>query len=384
MNPELSELFRRVDDLKPEIRSVWAYLVDRDCGTKNKAGMDAIGAAVASFLGKCGFSVRAHEYEEVGNFLVAEKGDTTKPFICLACHLDTVFPDGEAFNRPFTIRDGVVTGPGCLDMKGGVTAMLFALKVLAEKGWSRYPVKVLLTGDEETAHRGSNAGRDLIEESRGGFAGFNFDTSFIDNSIVLGRKGYAVFRVEVDGVGAHAGNNPEDGRSAIIELAHKMLEIDALADHEKGTLVNVGVMQGGTVPNASPDKASCVVDVRYERSVEMDRIRAAMESLTKKAWIEGTRTRVELKVDVPAMERTEKSEELFERVNRIAVDAGLPEMKPISTGGGSDSVFLSRAGVPTLCGLGAKGEFNHTEREYAIEDSVYERAKLLIAILEEL
>lgn len=382
MTPEIESLFRDVDQAKPDMRATWAYLVNHDSGSKNKAAVDALQAFAAHTLKKCGFSVRFHEYEEAGNLLVAERGDMTKPFICLVGHLDTVFPDGEAAERPFTIRDGIVTGPGCLDMKGGITILLSAIRILAARGWDRHPVKILISGDEETAHRGSKAARDLVEEASGGFVGLNLDTGFADGSVVLGRKGYAVYRVEVSGVGAHAGNNPEDGRSAIIELAHKMIDINDLADHEAGTLINVGVMGGGTVPNAIPDKAWCTVDVRFTKAAEMERVKRAMAELETKRYIEGTETKAELKVDIPAMERTEASEALFARVNDLAVSCGLPEMKPISTGGGSDSVFLSRAGVPTICSLGVRGEFNHTEREYAIEETLYKRTKLLLAVLQ--
>ena len=384
MNERLKELFDRVDELRPEMRATWAYLVDRDCGTKNKAGVDAVGAAVQKFLEKCGFSVRFHEYENAGNLLVAEKGDMTKPFVCLVGHLDTVFPDGTSADRPLIIRDGVVTGAGCLDMKGGVTILLYAMKILAEKGWDRYPVKILLAGDEEVAHRNSRAAHDLVEEARGGCMGFNFETSFLDNSVVLGRMGYCVYRVDVKGVGAHAGNNPEDGRSAIMELARKMIDIDALADHSKGTLVNVGTMGGGTVPNAIPDNAWCVVDIRFTKTSEIERVKRGMEAIGAKTYVEGTETKLAMNVDIPAMERTEASEALFEKVNAIALGAGLPAMTPKSTGGGSDSVFLSRAGVPTICALGVKGEFNHTEREYALEDSLFEREKLILAVLDQI
>ncbi len=381
MTPELSALFARVDDIRPEMMSVWSYLVNQDSGTKNKAKVDELEAAVQRYLERSGFAVRYHEYENAGNLLVAERGDTSQPFVCLVGHLDTVFADGTAADRPFTVRDGRVTGPGSLDMKGGVTVMLSALQILNEAGWKRYPVKVLLAGDEEVAHRGSNAAHDLVEEARGALFGLNFETSFNDNRVVLGRKGYGVYKVEVSGIGAHAGNNPEDGRSAILELARKIPEMEALADHAAGTLINVGVMGGGTVPNAIPEKAWCTVDVRYTKTSEIERVKAGFTEMCSRAYVDGTKMKAELTVDIPAMERTAASEVLFEKVNAIAQDAGLPAMTPVSVGGGSDSVFLSRAGVPTLCALGVKGEGNHTEREYALESSLAERVKLLIAVL---
>ena len=139
--------------------ATWKLLVDRDCGSKNKAGVDAVGQDVKGILESAGFKVRFYEYPEAGNLLIAERGDTTKPFVALIGHLDTVFADGEAAKRPFTIKDGVVTGPGCLDMKGGVTVLLSAMRILNEAGWDRYPVKVILAGDEEADRRARHDGR---------------------------------------------------------------------------------------------------------------------------------------------------------------------------------------------------------------------------------
>ena len=84
------------------------------------------------------------------------------------------------------------------------------------------------------------------------------------------------------------------------------------------------------------------------------------------------------------MERLDSSLKLFDRANDIAKRNGLPEMKPIAVGGGSDSAYLTKAGIPTLCALGVRGQFNHTEREWAVEDSLLEREKLILALLMEL
>ena len=157
MSENLETLCSRVDESRDSMLATWKLLVDRDCGSKNKAGVDAVGQDVKGILESAGFKVRFYEYPEAGNLLIAERGDTTKPFVALIGHLDTVFADGEAAKRPFTIKDGVVTGPGCLDMKGGVTVLLSAMRILNEAGWDRYPVKVILAGDEEAGHQKSTA-----------------------------------------------------------------------------------------------------------------------------------------------------------------------------------------------------------------------------------
>ena len=107
---DVVQLFDKVDQNREAMVDTWKLLVDRDCGSGNKAGVDGVGRDVKDFLEKCGFKVWFHEYEKAGNMLVAEYGDASKPFIVLTGHMDTVFGDGTAAARPFTIKDGKVTG----------------------------------------------------------------------------------------------------------------------------------------------------------------------------------------------------------------------------------------------------------------------------------
>lgn len=377
----LEEIFQSIDQAKPAMMETWKSLVDRDCGSGNKAGVDSVGQDIRRFLEPLGFKVRFHEYEKAGNMLVAEYGDMTKPFVILTGHMDTVFADGTAAERPFTVQDGRVTGPGVLDMKGGITVMLYAVKTLLESGWNRYPLKIILAGDEEVGHGWSDAAQDYRKEARGALMAFNYETGFIDNGIVLERKGCAQYRFGFHGVGAHAGNNPEDGRSAVKELCHKALDMEALTDMAEGTTVNVGVIAGGTVPNAIPENAWCRVDVRFRTMAGIERVEKALKEITDKVYIDQVQTTCRCEVKMGAMERLASSEALFDKANQIAREAGLPEMKAIAVGGGSDSAYITAEGVPALCAMGVKGQFNHTVREWAEESSLTERAKLSAALL---
>ena len=381
---DVVQLFDKVDQNREAMVDTWKLLVDRDCGSGNKAGVDGVGRDVKDFLEKCGFKVWFHEYEKAGNMLVAEYGDASKPFIVLTGHMDTVFGDGTAAARPFTIKDGKVTGPGVLDMKGGVTILLYAVRFLLEAGYNRYRIKIILAGDEEVAHGNSTASADYEKEAKGAVMGFNLETGFVDNSVVIERKGVAQDLFEVDGVGAHAGNNPEDGRSAVEELAHKILDIQAETDWQEGTTVNCGVIAGGTVANAVPEHAWVKVDVRFKTTAGMERIEKAFQKIAKKQYVESTTTCCKKLVVFPPMERLESSEKLFERAEAIAEKYGFPKAKAIAVGGGSDSAHLTACGIPTLCALGVRGQFNHTEREWAEEESLFERTKLLMALLSEL
>ena len=381
---DVVQLFDKVDQNREAMVDTWKLLVDRDCGSGNKAGVDGVGRDVKDFLEKCGFKVWFHEYEKAGNMLVAEYGDASKPFIVLTGHMDTVFGDGTAAARPFTIKDGKVTGPGVLDMKGGVTILLYAVRFLLEAGYNRYRIKIILAGDEEVALGNFTASADYEKEAKGAVMGFNLETGCVDNSVVIERKGVAQYLFEVDGVGAHAGNNPEDGRSAVEELAHKILDIQAETDWQEGTTVNCGVIAGGTVANAVPEHAWVKVDVRFKTTAGMERIEKAFQKIAKKQYVESTTTCCKKLVVFPPMERLESSEKLFERAEAIAEKYGFPKAKAIAVGGGSDSAHLTACGIPTLCALGVRGQFNHTEREWAEEESLFERTKLLMALLSEL
>ncbi len=384
MNKTLEELFQQAEAAKPEMMKTWEILVNRDCGSDNKAGVDLVGQDVKAFLKPLGFDVYFHEYEKAGNMLVATYGDVTKPFVILTGHMDTVFKDGAAAARPFTVKDGRVTGPGCLDMKGGVTILLYAVKFLIEAGYDKYPLKIILAGDEEVGHNQSDAANDYLEEAKGAIMGFNLETGYLNNGVVVERKGCCRFEWDFEGVGAHSGNNPQDGRSAVQEFCHKAIDMEKLTDFEEGTTINVGVISGGTVANAIPEHAHCVVDVRFRTEKGLARAVKGFEEIAKKQYIADTKTSFYQTTRIEAMERLDSTLALLDRANAVAAEVGLPPMPGIAVGGGSDSAYLTKAGIPTLCAVGVRGQFNHTEREWAEEASLVEREKLLLAMLTKL
>ena len=373
-----------IDAHKDDMVDLWKQMVTIDSGIGVKEGGMEIGNLCAGILEKLGFSIRRVSYEKCGDTIIGERGDLSKPYTILMGHMDTVFFKGEPEKRPFTIKDGKAYGPGVLDMKGGVTILLYAVRFLLEAGYNRYRIKIILAGDEEVAHGNSTASADYEKEAKGAVMGFNLETGCVDNSVVIERKGVAQYLFEVDGVGAHAGNNPEDGRSAVEELAHKILDIQAETDWQEGTTVNCGVIAGGTVANAVPEHAWVKVDVRFKTTAGMERIEKAFQKIAKKQYVESTTTCCKKLVVFPPMERLESSEKLFERAEAIAEKYGFPKAKAIAVGGGSDSAHLTACGIPTLCALGVRGQFNHTEREWAEEESLFERTKLLMALLAEL
>jgi len=183
--------------------------------------------------------------------------------------------------------------------------------------------------------------------------------------------------METFGVAAHVGNNPEIGRSAIIEIAHKLLEIEKLTDKKAAISFNVGTIEGGTVPNATPDYAKIKIDVRFGKEADIAVFSKQLQAIAEQTYIEGTHTQLSLGACLKPMNTTPGVEQLFRFVQAVARENNLGHLQARKVGGGSDSAYAVSSGIPTVCGMGVKGERNHSKEEYAIVESLYERAKLL-------
>ena len=373
------DVFAYIDDHKAQMMDLWQDLVNQDSPASYREGVDLVAKRVFKELEEAGASTR---WDEEGKALIAEiPGDSRAPVLLLG-HMDTVFPVGEAARRPFTVEGRRVTGPGALDMKGGVAVMLSALKALHSAGFSGRPLKVILVSDEEIAHNGSKATVMLQREARGCAACFNCETGYEDNSLVIGRKGGVVFKAAVHGIAAHAGNNPRQGRSAIWEMAKKIDDIQNMTDWDKGITFNVGTIKGGTVSNAIPDYCEVEGDIRFQDPDISPLVKEELLKVLNHTYIEGTKTELLLYHEgMLPMKMTEENRKLFEFVKKTGEENGIPVSEGKLVGGGSDSGYVVYAGVPTVCAMGVKGRFNHTRDEYALKDSLFERAKLLGAVI---
>lgn len=380
MDRQKAQVFQFIDEHREEMLALWQELVNLESGSQHKPGIDAVAGRIQQVLAHEGASTRIIEMKQAGNMLIGELGAGRKEAKALFLgHMDTVFPAGTIVKRPFTIRDGVAYGPGVLDMKGGIVAALYAIKALQAAQYNARPLKMILAGDEEVAHVNSNAAEVFMAEAQGAAAAFNCETGFTDDAIVVGRKGTVLFELKVKGIAVHAGNEPENGRSAILEIAHKVIAIQNLTNWKTGTTFNVGVIEGGTVPNAVPGQSKIVVDVRYLEPALLPEIRRQMQEVAAETYVAGTTTTITEIPGIAPMKRTMEGDELFSIVKKTyeEMKLGTPYAKLV--GGGSDSAYSVLAGVPTVCAMGVKGGRNHSPEEFAIVDSLFERAKLLAA-----
>ena len=377
--------FGFIDGWQADMLALWEKLVNMESGTSDKADIDKVAAVVKETIEGFGGNARILEYPEAGNAVVAEFGKPTdKAHVCFLGHYDTVFPHGTVARRPFRIEDGKAYGPGVLDMKAGVVIQIFAARALKEAGYGERQIKIVLAGDEESGHPKSDMTQVFEDESRGAVAAVNFETGDVNEALIVGRKGMAAYDMTVRGVSVHAGREPEKGRSAILEMAHKVIDIQALTDFEKGITFNVGTIKGGVARNAVPDHAEIAVEVRVVEVDQIDYVNEKMREIAEKTYVEGTTTTCTRGVTFLPMSRTKENERLFDYVKSIAEELGFAAPHAIVSGGGSDSAYSVKAGVPTIDQMGAKGQWNHSDREYAVVDTLFERAKLAIACVLEL
>jgi glutamate carboxypeptidase len=295
-----------------------------------------------------------------------------EPRVLLIGHHDTVFPLGTVAVRPFTRRDGRVTGPGVFDMKGGIVLAVHAVASLG----GHEGVELLITADEEV---GSGASRALIE-ARAAACGsvLVLEPAADGGALKTGRKGTGTFEVTVHGRAAHAGLEPEKGVNALVEAARQVLAIAALADPGRGTTVTPTVARAGTADNVVPAEATIRVDVRVTELDEAARIDAAMAAL---APVDGA-ARVEVAggVNRPPMPAAATAG-LFAVAREVADAVGVPIPDGTTVGGGSDGNFTAALGVPTLDGLGVVGGGAHSDDEFVLVDSLVDRATLLAGLI---
>ena len=302
--------------------------------------------------------------------------------ILILCHMDTVYELGTLARFPVYAEAGVLHGPGVFDMKGGIVALIFALRRLREISGGALPLRrplwALFTSDEET---GSQTSRPLIESlARQAGAVFCLEPALPGGELKTSRKGTGKIATTARGKAAHAGMDHVRGRNAIEELAHHILSVQKLTDYERGTTTNVGIVRAGTRTNIVPDEAVAEVDFRVSQPGEVARLQAWAAGL--QPVIEGCTVQAEVSANRPPMPRDAAMALAFQKAQAIGRKLGL-ELGEGATGGGSDANFVAPLGVPVLDGLGVRGDGSHSEREHTIIDSLPERAALLAALLME-
>ena len=304
-------------------------------------------------------------------------GEGAEKTILLVGHTDTVHARGSLRERPWREEGGRLYGPGVFDTKANCVLALEAVGACRGLGLKpSKPVVVLLTCDEEV---GSFTGRALVEEeARRAEAVLVLEPSAPGGRAKTARKGTGGYTLDVRGVAAHAGLDPEKGASAILELARQIERLHALSDPATGTTVNVGVVEGGTRSNVVAAHARAEIDVRFATSLEAARLDQIIRGL--QPFDPRVSLRIEGGVNRPPLERTEGVARLYEHARGVAAALDF-ELGETSVGGASDGNFAAVVGAPVLDGLGVEGGGAHADHEHIVADDLPRRAALLAALI---
>lgn len=301
----------------------------------------------------------------------------SNPAVLLSGHLDTVHDSASSFNSLKTSPDGkTATGPGCVDMKGGLAIALHALESLDACGvpasWG-----FILNSDEETGSYHSDAA--LRTEAAAGYAaGLALEPAMANGGLVIERPGSGQFAIEVHGRAAHVGRDFTAGVSAINSLAECVLRASKFADPDRGLIASVGLIRGGTATNVVPDFAAAWGNVRFKTESLGAEVASALDAIAKP---DGTpKITVRRSFGRPAKPLTDGTRAIAELARNCAESLG--QQLPFgSTGGVCDGNNLQAAGLATIDTLGVRGGGLHTPQEWIELASLVERCQLLALVI---
>ena len=379
---ELAALEARIVAAEPAFLADLARLVNVDCGSYTREGVNEVAAWAAAFLERLGGEVTLHA-DPAGVFgdtvEAVFRGETGGPRALLIGHTDTVFPDGTAAERPFRVAAGIATGPGVTDMKAGLLTLLYGLEAALAAGSLPFErLTVIANPDEEIGSPVSTPHvRRVAAESD---VAFVLECARANGDVVSARKGTVDYVVTITGRAAHAGVEPEKGRSAILEAAYQVVGLHALTGRWPGVTCNVGVIEAGTRPNVVAERAVLQVDLRAADRAGMEAATAAVQALAAAPTVPGVRVVAVERHRHQPMEKLARSGRLVEHAQALAERLGF-RVSDASTGGASDANTTAGMGVPTLDGLGPIGGLDHSPDEWLDVASIVPRTTLFAALL---
>jgi glutamate carboxypeptidase len=360
-------------------------LVEIESPSDNKPAVDRIAAFLASKFEALGGRTQIHHSNDFGDSLQIDFSGPSRPEsanrkpVLLLGHYDTVYPLGTLASMPCKIDNGLLRGPGVLDMKSGIALMLHAIEWLqAWHGTLPRPVTVFLVSDEEVGSRSSRKITEALAKESDGVLVLE-PAAGLRGAVKTARKGVGEYTLRVKGVAAHAGLDPGKGHSAIVELARQITVVVKLNNLRQGLSVNPGVIQGGTRTNVIAADASADVDVRIQSAKQaagIDRKLRSLKPFDKRCKLEITGG-----INRLPMERTAGVAALYKKAREIASQVGW-KLDEAAVGGGSDGNFTAGMGVPTLDGMGGVGEGAHAVHEFILISELPRRALLLAGMIE--
>ena len=370
-------------------------LVSIETGSRDLEGLDRAAKLIAGRLSALGGKVvlvdpteGAYRMEDtpakIGKVVHARfEGKGAKKILLLA-HMDTVYLRGMIAKQPFRIEGDRAYGLGIADDKNGVALILHVLAMLKAMDFRGYGlVTVLVNADEEMSSPGS---RHLLTRLGAEHdAVFSCEASRVDSDkLALATAGIASVILKVKGRASHAGSAPEQGRNALYELAHQMLQTRDLSNPATGLKMNWTLASGGSVRNAIPAEATATADVRVLRVSDYDGIERSVRERIKNKLIPDTQVEMTFERRRPPLEATAASRALGEHALRIYAELGKElVVDALAEGGGTDAAFASlNTKAPVIERFGLQGFGAHSnDAEYVAVDSIEPRLYLLARLI---
>ncbi|MCQ2047860.1 glutamate carboxypeptidase [Stutzerimonas stutzeri] len=377
-----AELFEQAKAEKSAYIETVKQLVAVDTGTGQAEGLATVSQMLVERLQTLGAEVSTSSATpSAGDNIVGTlKGSGGKDFL-LMVHYDTVFAEGTAAERPFRMDEQRAYGPGVADAKGGVAMILHALELLKAQQFDAYgTITVLFNPDEEMGSAGSK--KIIAELARKHDYVFSYEPPDRD-AVTTATNGINAVMLEVKGKSSHAGSAPEEGRNAVLELAHQLVQLKDLGNPDKGTTVSWTMIAGGEKRNIIPNKATAEADMRYSDISETERVLADAQKIIENKLIDDTR--VELRVDKgrPPLAKNPASERLAETAQRLYGEID-QRIEPIAMRFGTDAgyAYVPDSDKPAVLEtMGVVGAGLHSEDEYIELSSIAPRLYLTTAMI---
>ncbi len=377
-------LFQKIDQLYSVYTQLLLDICNIESPSRHKEGVDAVGSYIAKASEALGWRVECFPEDVAGDiYSITMNPDAKLPPITLSAHLDTVHSLGSFGTPPAHIDGDRLYGPGATDCKGGVAVAMLAMHALYACGFNSRPVKLILQTDEEVGSsisKRSTINR-ICHEARDSVAFLNLEGApSATPAATITRKGILTLTFKIHGKAAHSAQCAKNGANAILEAAHKIIELEHFKDHQ-GLTCSCTVISGGTVSNVVPEYCEFKANVRFATPEQRDEICRFAEELAARVYVKGCKTEVDIPRGRVAMEYTERNQMLLDKINSILTENGLEPYEAAHSKGGSDAADVTVYGIPCLDSLGIYGAAIHSTGEFARLPSMSTAAKRIALII---
>jgi len=377
----LAETEQYIRAAMPRFTQELRTICDIASSSDNAAGLSIMADYLEKRLSALGFTTETITHER-GNAVIGiltGSNPSARPLLLLAHH-DTVYGEGVTA-PPSDIVGSHFFGPGVADMKGGVLQALYALEALREHHHTNFSrILFLSVPDEEIDNRYHTGLLEILCHTYHPFV-LTLESARTLGNVVVQRKGVQRYTITAKGVAAHAGAEFHSGKSAVLELAHQMVQFCSLPNLPDGVTVNIGPFKGGTMPNIVADYAEATIEVRFLAKEHLAYVVNRWEACLGKQLVEGVSlSMAPVSGGIPPMELSAHSQIVADCFGKIAELLGHEYYAEVR-GGSSDGGNANAHGTDALDGFGAVGHQGHSPEEYIDLAAVPHRAALLAATI---